>query len=98
MRRRGFGLRQPHPRGPDGRERPQPMGGGRQCPQGRGIERGADRGAAGCEGLLILEKLITERPPQLAGGGQVIRFYFNLFSWLDYRTYMRPIIQATMAN
>ena len=36
-------LCQPHPRGPDGRERPVPLGRLRQSAQGRGAQRGADR-------------------------------------------------------
>ncbi len=40
------GVRLAHPQRPDGRERPQPVGRGRQPAQGRGAERGADRRAA----------------------------------------------------
>ena len=45
--RRGRHLHQPHPRGPDGRERPDAVGRLRQPPQGRRAERGADRRGAG---------------------------------------------------
>ena len=45
-------YRQPHPRGSDGRERAQSLDRVRQYPQGRGVERRADRRAAGREGLL----------------------------------------------
>ena len=45
-RRRICDLRQPHPRGSDGRERAQPVGGQRQPAQGRGAQRGPDRRAA----------------------------------------------------
>ena len=43
MRRRGRGFRIPHPRGFNGRERPQPLDRCRQPAQGRGPERRADR-------------------------------------------------------
>ena len=44
--RRGRDLHQPHPRGPDDRERAQPLVRVRQSAQGRGAERGADRRSA----------------------------------------------------
>ena len=44
--RRGRDLYQPHPRGPDDRQRPQPLGGLGQSAQGRGAQRGADRRGA----------------------------------------------------
>ena len=44
--RRGRHLYQPHPRGPDDRQRPQPLGRLRQSAQRRGAERGADRRSA----------------------------------------------------
>ena len=45
--RRGRDLYQPHPRGPDGRQRPHALGGLRQPPQGRRAQRRADRRGAG---------------------------------------------------
>ena len=44
--RRGRDLHQPHPRGPDGRERPVAVGRVRQSAQGRGAQRRADRRSA----------------------------------------------------
>ena len=43
---RGRDLHQPHPRGPDGRQRPRRCGCLRQPAQGRGAQRGADRRSA----------------------------------------------------
>ncbi len=44
---RGRDLHFPHPRRPDDRQRPQPLGGVRQSAQRRGAQRGADRRSAG---------------------------------------------------
>ena len=63
MRRRGRGVREPHPRGPDRGQRAQHLGVCRQPAQGRGAERGPDRRGAGekppqGEGLLKREKAV----------------------------------------
>ena len=45
------GVRRPHPPRSDGAARPESVGGGRQPPQGRGDQRGADRRGAGATRL-----------------------------------------------